>query len=160
MDPRRFYLLTSEQASPFHGTLHRSDDDGATWQQVHEAARSPDTHSFDALAYDPANPDRVFVAESTRWRRPSPPGTRVKWSRDGGVTWDRLGTRELGSLHDLALAADGRVLYAATETGLWQQVLPSTPARLPPSGRGPAVSIGVVGAALVVAGLRARHCAS
>jgi hypothetical protein len=89
----------------------RSDDRGATWQQLDERQVDFDSDTF-ALAADPGNPDRIFALESAY-------AARV--STDGGQTWaglPPLPTRT--TIADLALGVDGRHLYAATYNGVFR----------------------------------------
>lgn len=105
--PGRFYVaLQGEETS---SALFRSDDHGATWVEAATFAPArPDTRQ--ALAYDPAAPDRVWVGLS--------PGG-VKLSEDGGQTWADLSPTEW-SVNDLALGVDGANLYAATPQGVFR----------------------------------------
>ncbi len=126
--PWRFYL-TTYQPGPRIGPgaagrrccelsrLFRSDDDGQTWAEV-LAGSEQDGRNFatTALAYDPADPDRLYGGSGS-----AEPGVRV--SLDRGETWADLGG--LGRLvTQLALGVDGRHLYAVSEDAVYRLPLP------------------------------------
>ncbi len=126
--PWRFYL-TTYQPGPRIGPgaagrrccelsrLFRSDDDGQTWAEV-LAGSEQDGQNFatTALAYDPADPDRLYVGSGS-----AEPGVRV--SLDRGETWADLGG--LGrQVTQLALGVDGRHLYAVSEDAVYRLPLP------------------------------------
>lgn len=128
--PGRYYLA-AERDHRFGGsTLYRSDDDGATWSEALSfpnaleggGAREvgPDV-GIAALAYDPANPDRVWLslAETSGRGQAATKSYRLTATADGGATWTDLNA-DLGPVHDLALGIDGANLYAAGEHGVWR----------------------------------------
>ena len=112
----------------------RSDDDGASWDEV-LAYRGGGTPGFappgedpkapnvqlGGLAYDPAQPDQVYVGRQVFHGYFEPPaGGAVAASRDGGQTWFDLGRQDIGAVRDLALSVEGGLLFAATDQGLWR----------------------------------------
>jgi hypothetical protein len=80
--PERLFLQ-------FHGSVYRSDDEGATWNDI--AAGLPSGFGF-PLAVDPADPDSAFVIPlSGDFDRVTPEGhVGVYGTRDAGATWDAL----------------------------------------------------------------------
>ncbi|MBI3648344.1 MAG: exo-alpha-sialidase [Actinobacteria bacterium] len=70
----------------FHGGVYRSDDAGATWNDV--AAGLPSGFGF-PLAIDPGDPDSAYVIPLTadRDRVTREGGVRVFETRDAGATW-------------------------------------------------------------------------
>jgi photosystem II stability/assembly factor-like uncharacterized protein len=121
MSPLRWYLTMTVPFSPGGGIVLRSDDDGATWTELLTLQPEPTAPSgsaavFGGLAYDPANPDRVWVGRS---------GTQqgVLYSEDGGAKWQDFGRQDVGRVSDLALGIDGLNLFAATEQGVWRMRL-------------------------------------
>jgi photosystem II stability/assembly factor-like uncharacterized protein len=103
--PDRFYLVVAPSNGP-GGRLLRSDDGGASWGP---AGASPGSAAVRAVAYDPTNPDRVFV------NTVGPEG--IKASPDGGASWESLGVPP-GGADDLAVGIDGRNVYVANRDGL------------------------------------------
>jgi photosystem II stability/assembly factor-like uncharacterized protein len=124
--PTLFYLAANRDTRLGGSDLVRSDDDGATWTSVltyrgggspgfagpDNDPTAPDV-SLGGLAYDPMNPDRVFVGLAGD-------GSGVITTPDGGATWCGLGNQPIGAVRDLVLGVDGRNLYAATDTGVWR----------------------------------------
>jgi BNR/Asp-box repeat protein len=78
--PERLFLQ-------FHGSVYRSDDEGATWHDI--AAGLPSGFGF-PIAIDPADPDSAFVIPLTAdVDRVTPDGrVGVYETRDAGATWD------------------------------------------------------------------------
>jgi hypothetical protein len=104
-NPNRFYTLaTSDDPTQ---ELHRSDDGGLNWTLASTFATKANGQG---LEYDPATPDRVYVA---------PGSGGVKRSDDGGQTWTDLGLADQ-RVNGLALGVDGGNLYAATDTGVFR----------------------------------------
>ena len=114
-DPRRLYLTTSPFMGGAAARLYRSDDEGATWSQVLESG-DPQAPYFGGLAYDPGQPDHVWVATG---RTPNPESTGVRQTDDGGATWSFVGRQDIGWVNDLARLPDGTLL-AATNEGIWR----------------------------------------
>ncbi len=84
-----------------------SHDGGLTWEP--SSAGMPPEASVPALAVDPTNPDVVYAGAA---------GSGVYVSTDGGQTWQALNDGLLTrAVKDLALSADGSVLYMASEGG-------------------------------------------
>jgi photosystem II stability/assembly factor-like uncharacterized protein/molybdopterin converting factor small subunit len=74
----------------FHGGVYRSDDAGATWQDI--APGLPSDFGF-PLAIDPRDPDRAWVIPLVAdVDRVTPEGrVRVYETRDGGASWQPRG---------------------------------------------------------------------
>ena len=119
VDPRRLYLTTTGFMDAVRPRVYRSDDDGATWSQVLQAD-DPSTRNFGGLAYDPDQPERVYVATG---RTSNPDDTGVRVTDDGGQTWRFLGRQDLGWINDLVRTPDGAALFAATNEGMWRLLL-------------------------------------
>ena len=131
--PRRFYLAVNRDRRAGGSSVVRSDDDGATWSEVlaYRGGGSPgfapdvDPNApnvrLGGLAYEPAQPDHVYVGRQVFPGFFAPPaGGAVAASLDGGGTWADLGRQDIGAVSDLAMGADGRWLFAATDQGLWR----------------------------------------
>jgi photosystem II stability/assembly factor-like uncharacterized protein len=123
--PERLYVTTRSREAvgpgraprPIGGSIFRSDDEGRTWTQVLSTVQPGEEErlpSITGLAYDPGDPDVVYVAM----------GTGVQRSRDAGRTWLGLGRQDLPRISALALGIDGRYLYAATDAGVFRLNLP------------------------------------
>jgi hypothetical protein len=136
--PGRFYLGANRDVRAGGSSVFRSDDDGRTWAEI-LALRGggtllgpagptvPPNVVLGGLAADPRAPNRVFVALNETRGAPGGPlqvTSRVRASADGGASWTDLGSRDLGTVVDLALEARGRTLYAASDRGLWRLSLP------------------------------------
>jgi photosystem II stability/assembly factor-like uncharacterized protein len=115
--PTRWYLVASPFMQAGGGVVLRSDDDGATWNMV--LRTEPTVQRLCGVAYDPTQPDMVWVAAS---QTPDPAVTGVRASADGGQTWGYLGRQDIGWVNALARAADGSALFAATNEGVWRLV--------------------------------------
>jgi photosystem II stability/assembly factor-like uncharacterized protein len=144
--PSRWYLAVNRDFRFGGSTVLRSDDDGATWQDVlaYRGGGLPDcTEPGDwnvqlaGLAYDPEDPDRLYVARIAYDPRAdfSQPAESVypvvasgiTMTRDAGTTWTDLAGQQLGRLTDLALGSDHDALYAATDQGAWRLDLSQVP---------------------------------
>ena len=70
----------------FHGSVYRSDDEGGSWNDIHEGL--PSGFGF-PLAVDPADPDSAFVIPLIAdVDRVTPEGAvRVFETRDAGASW-------------------------------------------------------------------------
>jgi hypothetical protein len=118
--PERLYTTIARSGSGHGTTLYRSDDDGHTWTELLSRVVQGETvasTSIDALAYDPARPDLVFIAI----------GGGVRMSSDAGATWNDLGRQDLPNVQTLMVGVDGRNLYAGTEQGLYRLPLGNEP---------------------------------
>jgi hypothetical protein len=76
----------------FHGGVYRSDDAGASWNDIATAAGLPSDFGF-PLAIDPGTDGRAFVIPLTGdFDRTTPDGAvRVYETNDRGVTWEPRG---------------------------------------------------------------------
>jgi photosystem II stability/assembly factor-like uncharacterized protein len=75
-EPRRIYALVDAEA----GGLYRSDDAGATWRMMDKDGRIWGRGGdFAEVRVDPANPDRVYVADTSTYR-----------SEDGGKSFTAI----------------------------------------------------------------------
>jgi len=87
----------------------KSTDEGKTWVRVSNDSL-PSPGSISKLEIDPANPDRVYVAQYSRVAGSKVTSSGVYVSVDGGVNWNRvLG----GAPRDVVIdPGDSRVVYA------------------------------------------------
>lgn len=119
-DPRRMYVSGG-------AGLWRSDDGGASWRNTTDHDAEIGGYP-DQLAYDPRDPDLMFVAAAKdspgAWRTTHFAGARISRSRDGGQTWEILGNglpdRMQGNVEAMCLEAAGTnacALFAATTAG-------------------------------------------
>ncbi|MCA9322039.1 MAG: hypothetical protein KDB53_14955, partial [Planctomycetes bacterium] len=103
--------------------IYRTEDGGRTW--THQLALGPSVGAAD-LVIDPENPDHLLAAMWDFRREPHSfrsggPGGGLHRSRDGGKSWDKLGTKEglpKGDLGRIGLAfapSNSRVVYAWVE---------------------------------------------
>jgi photosystem II stability/assembly factor-like uncharacterized protein len=97
------------------GAVLRSDDGGATWE---DATNNLPSTPVNAIATDPANRDRVWVACDLG----------VYESRDAGQTWSVFGVGLPNALAvDLLFHESTRRLRAATRSrGVWEVQVPAT----------------------------------
>jgi MYXO-CTERM domain-containing protein len=111
-DPNRVYVSGRMGPPDYKGVLQRSDDRGATWQEL------PIPGSDDkALPYigaiDPNDPDVIYV------RLDSSPGDHLVVSKDGGHTWSSA-FDTTGDMLGFALSPDGAtVAVGGPKDGLW-----------------------------------------
>lgn len=96
-----------------------TDDAAGHWTESALAGvRFGTTPLVHVLAVDPADPDRVFMASAGA----NPPtGDRLYRSTDGGASFTEV-LAPAGSILDLAIASDGRVLVATLGTGAFESV--------------------------------------
>jgi photosystem II stability/assembly factor-like uncharacterized protein len=141
--PARYYLAANRDARFGGSTLFRSDDDGRTWTDVlafrgggvSDRPEAPSVR-LGGLAYDPGQPDRVYVAFNVFTGDATGrllAGSGVTVSVSGGTAWTDLVGQDLGMANDLALDVDGRTLYLATDRGLWRLRLDRIPPPRPPA---------------------------
>lgn len=73
----------------FHGSVYRSDDEGATWTDISEGL--PSGFGF-PMAIDPADPDSAFVIPLVGGEDRVPPDARARvfGTRDAGASWTAL----------------------------------------------------------------------
>lgn len=87
--------------------IFRSSDEGANWQRV-AAGLNPEA-IITAVVFDPAAPGVAYASDAS---------SGVYRSADSGATWEVIGAGlDTRAIADLAMSADGRHLYAATEGG-------------------------------------------
>lgn len=96
-DPQTVYLATYEP-----GGLYRSTDGGMSWQWYGEGLEGVTVLSLDL---DPENDQTLFVGTMCGGYR----------SADGGKTWQRMSGLPAAAIYTLAIASDGRAIYAGTE---------------------------------------------
>jgi hypothetical protein len=133
LDPPRLYLAVNRDRRAGGSSVFRSDDDGATWNEV-LAYRGGGSR---ALRRTWTRTPRMCASAAWRTTRRSrttstladkvfpgffepPAGGAVAASLDGGETWADLGRQDIGAVSDLAVGADGGWLFAATDQGLWR----------------------------------------
>jgi hypothetical protein len=89
--------------------LHRSTDGGATWEQTASAPPA----SINSLVADPHRPGLLWAGTV---------GQGIFRSADNGDTWvpDNEGIETL-TVYDLAFDPSGRILYAATDQGVFSR---------------------------------------
>jgi len=114
-DPDKLY------AGFVRGGLAVSHDGGATWQP--SSAGMPPEASLRAIVVDPVHPGVVYAGAID---------SGVYCSTDGGQTWQELNDGLLTrAVKDMALSADGSVLYMASEGGGAFRL--GAPAEVPPT---------------------------
>jgi photosystem II stability/assembly factor-like uncharacterized protein len=126
--PQRWYLAINRDQRLGGSVLLRSDDDGASWDTAldfqgggtFDTDKSNFSVAIAALAYDPSNPDTVYVARTGAFPGfpPTVVTSGITTSSDGGQSWNDLGNQQMGNIADLALGIDGRYLFAATDHGV------------------------------------------
>lgn len=131
--PQRLYLEMRE-VTMWNSHLMRSYDDGATWSEATapwaNLALPPQTErtQLGGLDYDPAAPDRVYVAVNVHQSNRTPGVnsfllSRVMTSADGGSTWSDVGWTGEAEIADLKLGIDGKNLYVVTAESVWRLAL-------------------------------------
>jgi photosystem II stability/assembly factor-like uncharacterized protein len=131
--PERWYLAINRDQRFGGSSLVRRDDDGGSWDMVlnHVGGGSTDpdksnwTVTIAAIAYDPSNPDHVYVARngSLFGHPPTLVTSGLTASNDGGQTWNDIGSQQIGTISDLALGIDGRYLFLASDRGVSRMAL-------------------------------------
>ena len=128
-DAQRWYMAVNRDSRAGGSFLLTSDDDAGSWNALLDFVGggpedpNKDTNfsvTMQALAYDPSNPDTVYVARSGAYfgYPPTPVTSGVSVTWDGGQTWNDLGNQQQGTLNDLALGIDGAYLFLATDHGV------------------------------------------
>ena len=101
--------------------VFKTTDGGQTWKQ---AFYVDDNTGATDIVMDPQNPETLFAAMYQRQRKAwgfngGGPGSGIYRTRDGGVTWTRLGNGlpkgDLGRIGLDLYRADSRVVYAVIE---------------------------------------------
>ncbi len=95
-----------------HEVFRASRDDGQTWTSIGTDLPSLDIHGF---ARDPADPARMWAYPATGIDT-----TGLIESLDGGRTWSSLAMPPTSPMTSFAAGADGRVLYAGAQVGLYR----------------------------------------
>ena len=118
----------------FHGNVYRSDDQGASWEDIHEGL--PSGFGF-PMVIDPADPDSAFVIPLIAdVDRTTPDGTvRVFETRDAGGSWtaradglpqgdayltvlrQAFGSAGEGDALELYFGATSGAVYGSTDAG-------------------------------------------
>ena len=98
-DAQRIYLSGRNGPPDYPGVLERSDDRGATWQEL-PIPGADSTHLPYIGAVDPHNADIVYV------RLDSDPSDTLLVTTDGGMTWKTIYTA-VGKLYSFAVSPDG-----------------------------------------------------
>ncbi len=98
-NPQRLYVSGQGGAPDYPGVIQRSDDRGATWQEL-PIPGADSTHLPYIGAVDPSDPDIVYV------RLDSDPSDTLLVSRDGGMTWSTV-YKAMGKLYSFAVSPDG-----------------------------------------------------
>lgn len=113
-DPRIVYAA---MGSDFLGTgVLRSDDAGLTWRAVSGSSFSQRGRSWRAVV-DPANPNRLWVAQTERQGLGSSElEIGLLLSEDGGVTWKNVLPARLT---DLVMVPGTTTLFAAISSSRW-----------------------------------------
>ena len=118
-DTRRIYVSNSLPSGP---RIHRSDDEGATWEEIRPTLPIFERPPYDlfVLQVSDKDPDHLW-ARVTAVQESAPPGayTYVLESTDGGRTF--RSTFKLDEyLIGIEASADGRTVWAATPTRLYR----------------------------------------
>ncbi len=146
-DPRKFYVSGRQRAGVDLGVM-MSEDAGRTWRQISKGGDDP--VGFRALTVSPVDASLLYGLFEG-----------LHESRDGGLTWERVGDVPPDTFRLAASAIDAKTLYAATLKGLqrsadggrnWQSAYrsghPATSVHVTPEG---AVYAYVYGTGLVTA---------
>jgi hypothetical protein len=98
-NPERVYASGRYQAPDYAGVIERSDDRGATWQELPVPGANMNNLPYIG-AVDPTNPDVLYV------RMDSDPADSLLVSKDGGATWSTIFSAQ-GKLTGFAVSPDG-----------------------------------------------------
>jgi photosystem II stability/assembly factor-like uncharacterized protein len=100
----------NRQTSTWGDGVYRSLDGGSTWRNM----GLHDTQSIGRVVIDPRNPQIVFVAAAGHLFGPNEQRGLYR-TRDGGTTWQKVLSIDANTgVIDVALAPDGRTLFAAS----------------------------------------------
>ena len=123
--PQRLIVAMNKDLRGGGSSVVRSDDDGATWTKVLDYAGGggmtgggPNV-GITGLSVDPTNGDRLLVGLSANpgtWAMPP----LLRLSLDGGTTWTDATSPGVTKVNDVAFGIDGRLMFAATDTGVWR----------------------------------------
>ncbi len=109
-NPQRLYLQN-------HGGLFRSDDGGDSWQDI--AHGVPSDFGFPMVAH-PHDPDTAFIFPLEAEMRVSPEGELRVWrTRDGGASWQPLGTGFPEELTYETVLRDGMAMDKLATPGIY-----------------------------------------
>jgi len=115
--PNRYYLATELPTGPSGQYVFRSDTGIGDWSSIFDVPNVSPT----ALAYDPQNPNHVYLGVSVH-QGPAAPSAVLE-SINAGESWTPLGRQDIGSVRDLSFSPGGGLLYAATNLGLFRMRL-------------------------------------
>ena len=119
-------------AKDYHGggsLLTRSQDDGATWTTILEFAGGGSmtgggpSVGIAGLSVDPTAPDRLLLGINAS-QASNMLDSQIRLSQDGGTTWTEISPPDFPVISDLAFGIDGRMMFAATGTGVWRATTP------------------------------------
>ncbi len=115
VDPRDRKIIFAGTAS---GGLWRSRDAGTTWEPVFDKQA---VQSIGAVAFDPHNPDIVWVGTGEGNPRNSMNmGGGVYRSLDGGDTWQLMGLEKTRSIHRILVSPEnGDIVYVGAIGSPW-----------------------------------------
>lgn len=119
VDPRSPQTL---YAGGVAGGVWKSTDGGASWTALDDLAPNL---AIGSLAMDPSDSNIVYAGTGEGFfNEDAVRGAGIFKTRDGGLTWERLGSTNNPAFHyvnDLAVSTkDPRRIYAATRTGVWR----------------------------------------
>lgn len=121
-DPQLIYLATVSSG------LYRSIDSGETWEHVQFGLRTPTQLTVTAVAVDPQNSSRVYVALAAQSTKPgAKDALGIFASQDGGGTWVLLPDSPSAFITP-RLAMDSQsegYLYGMMDDTPWRYTLPS-----------------------------------
>jgi hypothetical protein len=126
--PDRLILGSNRDARFGNYVINRSDDGGATWTTMQEytdggqTMRGPDL-AIGGLAMDPTRSDRLLLALNASGRKEPAPAP-LQLSLDDGTSWVQSWPPGLGTVNDVTFGIDGKLMFAASETGVWRASAP------------------------------------
>jgi photosystem II stability/assembly factor-like uncharacterized protein len=109
--PATVYAGMGDSTGGYLGSgVLRSTDAGLTWARVSNATL-PSPGTISKLEVDPANPNRVYIAQYSRLATDHVTSSGLYVSNDGGVSWTRLLG---GAARDVVVdPADSNIIFAA-----------------------------------------------